>query len=118
MQAIDTGAKIDAISRAQAVIELTRDGTILAANQNFLQALGYTASEIIGRKHCMFVDAAFAATRNMPICGASSTLGEFVAGEFMRVGKGGRPVHIQASYNPVFDFKGRVLKVVKFANGM
>ncbi|WP_296015473.1 PAS domain-containing methyl-accepting chemotaxis protein [uncultured Agrobacterium sp.] len=115
MQAIDTGAKIDAISRAQAVIEFDMDGTILAANQNFLQALGYTASEIIGRKHSMFVDAAFAATAEYADMWRKLNAGEFVAGEFMRVGKGGRTVHIQASYNPVFDFKGRVLKVVKFA---
>ncbi|MDQ1183870.1 methyl-accepting chemotaxis protein [Agrobacterium larrymoorei] len=115
MHGIDTGAKIEAISRAQAVVEFKTDGTILCANQNFLQALGYTASEVVGKHHRMFVDAAFAASPDYAEMWRKLNAGEFVAGEFMRVGKGGRPVHIQASYNPVFDFKGRVFKVVKFA---
>lgn len=115
MHGIDTGAKIEAISRAQAVIEFKTDGTILSANQNFLQALGYTASEIVGKHHSMFVDPAFAASPDYAEMWRKLNAGEFIADEFMRVGKGGRHVHIQASYNPVFDFKGRVIKVVKFA---
>lgn len=115
MHGIDTGAKIEAISRAQAVIEFKTDGTILSANQNFLQALGYTASEIVGKHHSMFVDPAFAASPDYAEMWRKLNAGGFIADEFMRVGKGGRHVHIQASYNPVFDFKGRVIKVVKFA---
>lgn len=115
LHGIDTGAKIDAISRAQAVIEFKTDGTILTANQNFLATLGYTASEIIGKHHSMFVGPAFAASPEYGDMWRKLNAGEFVNGEFMRVGKGGRTVFIQASYNPVFDFKGRVLKVVKFA---
>ena len=115
MHGIDTGAKIEAISRAQAVIEFKTDGTILSANQNFLQALGYTASEVVGKHHSMFVDPAFAASPAYAEMWRKLNAGEFIADEFMRVGKGGRHVHIQASYNPVFDFRGRVFKVVKFA---
>jgi len=115
MHGIDTGAKIEAISRAQAVIEFKTDGTILSANQNFLQALGYTALEVVGKHHSMFVDPAFAASPDYAEMWRKLNAGEFIADEFMRVGKGGRQVHIQASYNPVFDFKGRVIKVVKFA---
>lgn len=115
MHGIDTGAKIDAISRAQAVIEFKTDGTILTANENFLKALGYSASEIVGKHHSMFVEPAFAATSDYAEMWRKLNAGEFIAGEFKRVGKGGRAVFIQASYNPVFDFKGRVIKVVKFA---
>ncbi|WP_313590543.1 methyl-accepting chemotaxis protein [Agrobacterium cavarae] len=115
MHGIDTGAKIEAISRAQAVIEFKTDGTILSANQNFLQALGYTALEVVGKHHSMFVDPAFAASPDYAEMWRKLNAGEFIADEFMRVGKGGRHVHIQASYNPVFDFKGRVIKIVKFA---
>ncbi|PYE39159.1 methyl-accepting chemotaxis sensory transducer with Pas/Pac sensor [Rhizobium sp. PP-F2F-G20b] len=115
MQGIDTGAKIDAISRAQATIEFKPDGTILSANENFLQALGYSLSEIVGRHHSMFVESSFAASPEYADMWRKLNGGELIAGEFKRMGKGGRNVFIQASYNPVFDFKGRVIKVVKFA---
>ncbi len=115
LHGIDTGAKIDAISRAQATIEFKTDGTILSANENFLKALGYSATEIVGKHHSMFVDPAFASSPDYADMWRKLNAGEFVAGEFKRVGKGGRSVFIQASYNPVFDFKGQVIKVVKFA---
>lgn len=115
MQGVDTGAKIDAVSRAQAVIEFKTDGTILSANENFLQALGYASAEIVGKHHSMFVEASFASSPDYAEMWRKLNAGEFIAGEFKRVGKGGRPVFIQASYNPVFDFKGRLIKVVKFA---
>jgi methyl-accepting chemotaxis protein len=115
MRGIDTGAKIDAISRAQATIEFRTDGTVLSANENFLKALGYTLGEIAGKHHSMFVEPAFASSAEYADMWRKLNAGEFVAGEFKRLGKGGRNVFIQASYNPVFDFKGRVIKVVKFA---
>ncbi|TDK39520.1 PAS domain S-box protein [Rhizobium deserti] len=115
MQGIDTGAKIDAISRAQATIEFKTDGTILSANENFVQALGYSLSEIVGKHHSMFVEPGFSASPEYADMWRKLNAGELVAGEFKRMGKGGRNVFIQASYNPVFDFKGRVIKVVKFA---
>jgi methyl-accepting chemotaxis protein len=115
MHGIDTGAKIDAISRAQATIEFKTDGTILSANENFLKALGYSLSEIVGKNHSIFVEPAFSASSDYADMWRKLNAGELVAGEFKRMGKGGRSVFIQASYNPVFDMKGRVIKVVKFA---
>jgi methyl-accepting chemotaxis protein len=115
MHGIDTGAKIDAISRAQATIEFKTDGTVLSANENFLKALGYSLSEIVGKHHSMFVEPSFSSSPEYAQMWNKLNAGEFIAGEFKRVGKGGRSVFIQASYNPVFDFKGRVIKVVKFA---
>jgi methyl-accepting chemotaxis protein len=115
MHGIDTGAKIDAISKAQAVIEFKTDGTIISANENFLKALGYSLSEIVGKHHSMFVDTAFSSSPEYVEMWRKLNAGELLAGEFKRLGKGGRNVFIQASYNPVFDFRGRVIKIVKFA---
>lgn len=112
---LNSGAKIDAISRAQAVIEFQPDGTIVTANENFLQALGYTMPEIAGKNHSMFVDPAYRSSPAYADFWRRLNAGEFVSEEFLRIGKGGRRVFIQASYNPVFDPKGRVIKVVKFA---
>jgi methyl-accepting chemotaxis protein len=115
LKAVDTAAKIDAISRAQATIEFRTDGTILSANENFLSAMGYSLDEVVGRPHRMFVDGDYASSREYQDFWAKLLSGQFVAGEFRRVGKGGRSVFIQASYNPVFDFSGKVIKIVKFA---
>ena len=115
LHALDSTAKIDAVSRAQATIEFNTDGTIIGANDNFLSTLGYSLTEIVGRHHRMFVDEAYAASADYARFWERLLSGEFVAGEFTRLGKGGRNVFIQASYNPVFDDAGRVIKVVKFA---
>jgi len=107
--------KIDAVSRAQAMIEFTPDGQILTANENFLNALGYTLAEIQGQNHQMFVEPAYAASPEYADFWRKLNAGEFIAAEFQRVGKGGKEVWIQASYNPIFDDQRRIIKVVKFA---
>jgi methyl-accepting chemotaxis protein len=108
-------ATLDAVSRSLAVIEFKPDGTILTANQNFLSAMGYTIDEIKGRHHSMFVDAAYRNSPEYATFWQKLGRGEFEAAEFKRFAKGGKEVWIQASYNPVFDGQGRVVKVVKFA---
>jgi len=110
----DTG-KLDALSRAQAVIEFTPTGEILTANQNFLATLGYQLAEIQGKHHSMFCDPALARSDDYRSFWYKLSHGEFIADEFMRIGKGGKRVFIQASYNPIFDMNGKVFKVVKFA---
>ncbi|WP_092996952.1 PAS domain-containing methyl-accepting chemotaxis protein [Rhizobium sp. NFR07] len=115
LHALDTDAKIEAISRAQATIEFNTDGTIITANPNFLATLGYSLDEIQGRHHRLFVDQAYAASAEYAGFWKRLLSGEFVAGEFTRIGKGGHRVFIQASYNPVFGADGKVIKVVKFA---
>ncbi|WP_184716038.1 methyl-accepting chemotaxis protein [Caulobacter sp.] len=107
--------KMEAISRAQAVIEFTPEGQILCANSNFLEAMGYTLDEIKGRHHRIFVETAYANSADYGEFWRRLNSGEFVAAEFKRVGKDGREVWIQASYNPIFDHKRRIAKVVKFA---
>ena len=115
LSAIDADAKVTAIGKVQAVIEFAPDGTILDANDNFLQALGYTREEIAGRHHSMFVDPAEAASPAYRAFWETLRRGEAIADEFRRIGKNARDVFISASYNPVLDPKGRVIKVVKFA---
>lgn len=115
MKAAEDAGKLAAISRAQAVIEFTVEGEILTANENFLSTLGYELGEVKGRHHRMFVETTYANSSDYGDFWRRLRAGEFIAEEFKRIGKGGREVWIQASYNPIFDPDGRVMKVVKFA---
>jgi methyl-accepting chemotaxis protein len=114
-QSDDAQAQLAAIGRSQAVIEFALDGKILTANQNFLNALGYRLDEIQGKHHSMFLPAAQRDSADYRAFWAALNRGEFQAGEFKRLAKGGRGVWIEASYNPVLDGEGKVAKVVKFA---
>ena len=132
-KARDALAQADAISKSQAVIEFRMDGTIVTANQNFLDAMGYQLSEIVGKHHAMFVEPGVRDSAEYRAFWADLNLGKYKAGEFKRVGKGGRQVWIQASYNPItgaggkeiwilasynpiLDDRGKPFKVVKFAS--
>ena len=115
LRSTEDSGKLEAISRAQAVIEFTPTGDILTANSNFLDCLGYQLGEIKGRHHSLFCDPAYTRSEDYRSFWMRLAAGEFVAEEFMRIGKGGRIVWIQASYNPIFDMNGKVFKVVKFA---
>ena len=111
----ESAAMFAAIGKSQAVIEFEMDGTVLHANENFLHALGYTLEEIKGKHHGMFVDAAYRESPEYKAFWGKLNRGEFVADEFKRIGKGGKEVWIQASYNPIFDANGKPYKVVKYA---
>ncbi|MGA2338345.1 MAG: methyl-accepting chemotaxis protein [Terracidiphilus sp.] len=111
----DYMGQIAAISKSQAVIEFKMDGTVLSANDNFLKALGYTLDEIKGRHHSMFVDEAFRQSYEYKEFWAALNRGEYQAAEYKRLGKGGKEVWIQASYNPIMDLNGKPFKVVKYA---
>jgi methyl-accepting chemotaxis protein len=112
----DLAGQIAAIGKSQAVIEFNMDGSIITANDNFLKALGYSLSEIAGKHHSMFVDPAARDGADYRAFWAALNRGEFQSGEFKRVGKGGREVWIQATYNPILDMNGRPFKVVKYAS--
>ena len=114
-KSMEDDGKLAALSRAQAMIEFTPDGKILSANENFLAALGYTAQEIVGKHHSMFCEPAYAQSNEYRDFWQELRSGRFSAGQFMRLGKDGKRVFIQASYNPILDEQGRVLKVAKFA---
>lgn len=111
----DARGQLDAISKSQAVIEFTPEGTILRANKNFCSAVGYSCEEIVGRHHRMFVSTDYAASAEYREFWDRLAEGQYQASEYLRIGKGGRQVWIQASYNPIFDFNGRIVKVVKYA---
>jgi methyl-accepting chemotaxis protein len=115
LKSAEDAGKIDAISRAQAVIEFTPNGDIMNANENFLSTVGYQLSEIQGKHHSMFCEQAHARSDDYRAFWAKLRSGQFVADEFKRIGKGGKEVWIQASYNPIFGLNGSVIKVVKFA---
>ncbi len=108
-------AQVNAIHASMAVIEFDLDGTVLTANDNFLKTLGYALSEIQGQHHSLFVDESYRSSDAYRAFWAKLRRGEFDAGEYKRIGKGGREVWIQASYNPVRDADGRITKVVKYA---
>ena len=115
LQNADYVGQIAAIGKAQAVIEFKMDGTVLTANDNFLKALGYTLDEIKGRHHSMFVDEAYRQSFEYKEFWAALNRGEYQAAEYKRIGKGGKEVWIQASYNPIMDLNGKPFKVVKYA---
>jgi methyl-accepting chemotaxis protein len=106
---------IAAINRVQAVIEFDLTGKILHANDNFLRAMGYTLEEVVGQHHSMFADPAYRASHEYKEFWAKLNRGEYDAGQYKRLGKGGKEVWIQASYNPIMDASGKPYKVVKFA---
>ncbi len=114
----DLLGKVDAIGRSQAVIEFELDGKIITANENFLKTLGYSLEEVRGRHHSMFVDAAYRESPEYRQFWENLRKGQFQAGQYRRVGKGGKEIWTEASYNPILDLNGRVWKVVKFATDL
>src|SRR5277367_3479106 len=104
-----------AIGKSQAVIEFNLDGTVIAANDNFLNALGYTLAEVKGQHHRMFVEPAYRNGEEYRRFWERLRSGQYDAGQYKRIGKGGREVWIQASYNPLVGADGMPYKVIKFA---
>jgi methyl-accepting chemotaxis protein len=111
----DFEGQLAAIHKSQAVIEFSLDGTVLVANENFLKTLGYALDEIKGRHHSMFVDPAYRQSAEYKMFWEKLGRGEYDAGQYKRVGKNGKEIHIQASYNPILDMNGKPFKVVKYA---
>jgi methyl-accepting chemotaxis protein len=107
---------LEAVSKAQAVIEFNMDGSVRTANENFLKTLGYSLDEIKGRHHKLFCEDSVTSSREYQDFWEKLRRGEYDAGEYKRVGKGGKIVWIHASYNPILDLNGKPFKVVKFAS--
>jgi len=107
---------VDAIRHSMAVIEFTLDGHILEANQNFLKTVGYSLEDIKGRHHSMFCEDSYSNSREYKDFWQGLRNGSFVSGEFKRLDSGGKTLWLEASYNPVRDKEGKVVKVVKFAS--
>lgn len=107
--------KVEAIGKSEAVIEFALDGTVLTANDNFLELLGYSLDEVAGQHHRIFVEARERDSADYSEFWKKLNRGEFDAGEYKRIGKNGKEVWIRATYNPIVDARGHVCKVVKFA---
>ncbi len=111
----DVAGQLAAISKSQAIIEFEMDGTILTANENFLACMGYALDEIRGRHHSIFVSPEMRESVEYRDFWARLNRGDFTTGTFKRIGKNGRQVWIQGSYNPIMDHRGVPFKVVKYA---
>lgn len=115
VRAVEDGDRVAAVDKSQAIIEFAPSGNVLSANQNFLGAMGYGLTDIVGRHHGMFCDPEYVRTEDYTQFWQRLRGGEFIAGNFVRLGRGGRKVWIQAAYTPVFDGDGNVYKVIKVA---
>jgi methyl-accepting chemotaxis protein len=116
LEAVLNASKLKAIARSRASIELTPDGQIITANDNFLQLIGYRLDEIVGRHHSMFVEPSEAQSPEYRDSWAKLNKGEYIVGDHKCIAKGGREVWIQAIFNPLIDANGKVMRVVKFAS--
>ncbi|MBE7199493.1 MAG: PAS domain S-box protein [Parafilimonas terrae] len=115
LRSLDMEGQIAALHRSQAVIAFALDGIVQSANQNFLDAVGYRLDEIVGRHHGIFVGELERQSEPYRLFWAALARGEYQSGAFKRIGKGGRDIWIQATYNPITDADGRPIRVVKFA---
>ena len=106
---------IRALDKSQAVISFAPDGTILSANENFLNTLGYSQNEILGQHHAMFCESHFAKSPEYRAFWEALQNGEFQSGSFTRLSKHGERVYIQATYNPIMNDHGEVIGVIKYA---
>ena len=107
---------VNAVGRAMAVIEFSPDGRVIKANENFLQTMHYSLGEVVGQHHSLFCHRSESESAAYKAFWASLNRGEFHSHRFERVDKYGRMVYLEASYNPIFDARGRLYKVVKFAS--
>ena len=107
---------VSAITKSQAIISFNLDGTIVDANDNFLSVFGYGIDEVRGKHHSLFVTPAHRDSMEYKLFWEKLRRGEFDAGIYQRIGKGGRTVWIQASYYPLLDANGRAYKIAKFAS--
>lgn len=114
----DFKGQLEAIDKSQAVIEFNTDGTIIHANSNFLGAIGYTLAEIKGKHHRIFCEPEYSNSDDYTNFWKKLGRGEFDAGEYKRIGKNGKEIWINASYNPILDINGNVYKVVKYATDL
>ena len=109
-------AFINALLRSTAVIQFNLDGTVVSANEQFLQGMGYSLKQIVGKHHSMFCTTEEASSQEYKSFWQTLNRGEYVVNRFKRIDSMGRDVWLEASYNPVYDTEGKLCKVVKFAS--
>lgn len=107
---------VEAINRSMAVIEFSLQGDILTANGNFLTTMGYRLEDLKGKHHRMLCRSKYAQSNDYLQFWERLNKGEFFSGRYIRLNKAGRIVWLHATYNPVFDQQGRLIKIIKFAS--
>ena len=112
----ESQSQLKAIGRSMAVVEFNPQGRVIKANQNFLTTMGYRLEEVVGHHHGLFCQPHERESAQYREFWASLNRGEYHSHRFERVNKQGQTVYLEASYNPIFDSKGRLYKVVKFAS--
>jgi len=115
-RAVEFEGTVRAISHSLAVVEFDVGGRVTQANDNYLALTGYGIEELRGQRHAVFCDPAYVASPAYVEFWNTLRRGEFHTGEYQRFGRDGRPMWLQASYNPVLGSDGRLLKIVKFAS--
>ena len=115
LQAADNAGQLAAIDKIQGVIEFDLTGKITAVNANFSSVTGYSENEVVGKHHSMFVAPAYKSSHDYKMFWENLAKGEPQMGQYQRVGKGGKELWLQASYNPIMDINGKPFKVVKYA---
>jgi methyl-accepting chemotaxis protein len=113
--AAENDSMLLALDKAMATVEFDLDGTVRTANENFLRIVGYTLEEIKGRQHSMFLGSAQASGPGAEDFWTKLVAGQHDAGQYRRIGKGGREIWLQASYSPILDASGTPFKIVQFA---
>lgn len=114
-QSVQYESQLAAISRSTGVIEFSLDGKVIAVNDNFMQISGYSQAEMIGQHHSMFVEAGYKESAEYREFWEKLNRGEYIAGQFLRLGKNDKEVWLEASYNAILDVAGKPYKIVKYA---
>jgi PAS domain S-box-containing protein len=109
---------LNAINKSNAVIEFYPNGNIITANENFLDIMGYDISDVIGKKHSMFVNKKTIKSKKYVKFWDDLRLGKFKSGDFIRYTKLGEEVHIHGTYNPIFNKDGDVIKIMKIVTNI
>lgn len=115
---LEMSSQLEAVSRSMALIEFSPDGKIMFANENFLSTMGYSNNELVGQHHKIFCEKEYAASHEYQNFWQKLNRGEYVSGRVLRVSHSGEKIWLEATYNPIFDHKGRLYKVIKFATNV
>ena len=116
LKAAENESQLTSISRTQGVIEFDLNGNILKANDNFINVVGYSREEIIGKHHSMFVDTEYKQSPEYKAFWDKLKRGEYEISIYKRIGKNNKEIWLQASYNPIHDMNGNLTKVIKYAS--
>ena len=112
---LDIRNRMNAINQSNAVIEFDLSGNIIYANQNFCNSMGYTLKELKGNHHSIFLTEDYSQSDEYKEFWTKLKNGDFISEQFNRIKKNGEEIWLQATYNPILDNSGQVIRVMKIA---